>query len=335
MNLRSTSLTSAERKIMRVTVPFALVLFVISILFNLKGGFSSFFECKTPTAVVVQARLDNSRLDSEAATTSSIAHMPVPPNVYTNPIRFCPMDPLRSGAKAKVFTPLTYASPSNVIDVGAYDGEDAFLYANAGHVVYTFEPVEWKAKNILARIKKANMSKQIVFRQLALSNWTGETNYVSHSDNGGPSGPSSYTDSLATPWNTGNQRTSKVRVDTLDNIFYDEGKVFVLMKIDAQGHDAEVLAGAAKLLQHGRIQIVVFEVSPYLAPEPQGYLEAVTRLASLGYLCFDCNNFRLPKLNRFSPSRVSIEEYMRAARSVKAGYTDFVCISSRQSNPRN
>ena len=64
--------------------------------------------------------------------------------------------------------------------------------------------------------------------------------------------------------------------------------------MDPQGHDAEVLYGAQRLVSEGRIHAILFEVSPALVGAGSGlagarrYADAVRWLRGYGYRCYAC-----------------------------------------------
>ena len=143
-----------------------------------------------------------------------------------------------------------------------------------------------------------------------------------------------------------------VNVSTLDEVV---GRVrdVIYAKIDAQGHDFEVLFGAAHLIRSHRLRRVTFEVSPG-PPGTEGnentaaagYKRVVHWLTKVGYTCFTCVN-RLRNYHHgpwgigghsLGPSHLIdelVDELMRTHlytsignRYVNiAGYTDITCMA--------
>lgn len=78
----------------------------------------------------------------------------------------------------------------------------------------------------------------------------------------------------------------KVRVCKLDSVLREElGERSVsLLKIDTEGHEAQVVNGAKELLQSGKVEIIVMEVSPNFGSV--NYLKTVYELLSNKYTWF-------------------------------------------------
>ena len=176
--------------------------------------------------------------------------------------------------------------PSIVVDVGAFDGEDAVGYAAAGHTVFSFEPTPSKARAIEAKVQASGYASRITFLPMALSNRSGTADFWVSDASG------SQQDQLDKPTWAGARRVS-VTIDTLDHIHETRmhGREVLYAKIDAQGHDPEVLGGMSRLLQAHGVRVLSFEVYPSgSAANPYSYVHAVASLAKMGYRCFDCSS---------------------------------------------
>eukprot|EP00966_Prymnesium_polylepis_P336121 7391434-Prymnesium_polylepis.1 len=170
--------------------------------------------------------------------------------------------------------------PSIVIDVGAYDGEDALEYATAGHQVYSFEPTPSKGDVIEAKYRMSPDAERIKFFRMALSNRSGTTDFWVSDSKG------SQQDQMDKPAWEGARRVA-VAIDTLDNVVGEKEVLYA--KVDAQGHDPEVLGGARRLLQNHLVHVLTFEIYPSgCAADPYSYVRSVASLAQMRYRCFDC-----------------------------------------------
>ena len=175
-----------------------------------------------------------------------------------------------------------------VIDVGAHDGSDALRFAHEGFTVLSFEPSPMKGETIETNIADAQeeVRNRITLMRAAVSHRVGNaTFWVAKYGAGG-----SEQDMLGQPpWATTTQSACPVDVPvtTLDSIVGERQVLFA--KIDAQGHDAEVIAGSQKLIRKGLLKLLQFEVSPGLSVGgPAPYMEALSFLAHLGFSCYIC-----------------------------------------------
>jgi FkbM family methyltransferase len=181
---------------------------------------------------------------------------------------------------------LAGVSPGLTLDIGAFNGGDAIAYAAAGHRVHSFEPVPNKAEAI-TKLFAANVNAQrLTMNQVALANNSGEIQFTVNPGVGSLLDGIQTSNQAAIP----GSKLVSVRVSTLDNELEKlepNTEEIVFMKIDAQGHDGEVILGAKKLLAKHRIARLAFEVTPALSSVAT-YVEAFTFLHNVGYKCFDC-----------------------------------------------
>jgi len=150
--------------------------------------------------------------------------------------------------------------------------------------VYGFDPLP-SVKEAVGVIEKKYSPRTLIFSPIALANMTGETvfsiPYNGKFDEGGILG-----DSRA-KWSP-NSYTLKVQVDTIDNVLKAHGLLadgISFLKIDAEGMDFEVLAGAKEALAKKRIVAGYFECHPHTPLKA-----AVSFLNSLGYSAFLLQN---------------------------------------------
>jgi FkbM family methyltransferase len=140
-----------------------------------------------------------------------------------------------------------------LFDVGAHDGE--YLQAvlpilGAEAQVFSFEP-QSSSFRILQDRFAANA--QVTVRNLALGKQGGTVSLFS-------AGDSESTASLHKNRDLGQGHSEIVEITTIDDICEAEGidRIHVL-KIDTEGHEMEVLSGASRMLEQGRIDTIQFE----------------------------------------------------------------------------
>ena len=146
------------------------------------------------------------------------------------------------------------------LDVGAHDGSDALSYAVHNHSVLSFEPAHSKAQRIRALLAKDRRGRQVTFYEAAVGAHAGNASFYT---TGGET-DSLADDAVGAPpaWAKNATRATQkqtVRVVSLDEVV-GGGRSVAFLKVDAQGHDAAVLRGAARLLVQRRALVVLFEV---------------------------------------------------------------------------
>ena len=205
---------------------------------------------------------------------------------------------------------------------------NAISYArNGGHQVYAFEPTQSKLVTIRKNLAESGVASNVTLFDVALSNYTGQATFWV-SDSG------SEQDTLSRPkWDGAVAMT--VRVARLDDFVGPSASV-LYAKIDAQGHDPEVLLGAEQLLSSQRLRTLAFEVWPGGSAE-EPYAQAMAMLARHGYVCHDCSRPVHKGIADHGPWPVdavlrNISLGMKRHRGVNHGeygvpYTDFVCFA--------
>lgn len=145
-----------------------------------------------------------------------------------------------------------------------------------------FEATPSKAVRIEQRLREAGIWHKVVLHPIAASNSTGHAPlYIPDGDNG------SEMDSVgSTFYYTRDQRTISVQGGRLDDFVHEP---VMLLKLDVQGHELQVLAGAERLLTHHGVDMIVLEFAPKLlmanAVDPALLLHF---LYDRGYQCFSC-----------------------------------------------
>jgi len=147
----------------------------------------------------------------------------------------------------------------NFLDIGANTGVYSLLYGclAPSATVYAFEPLVAVAKALGENIRlNPQVAERIHIEPYALSDRDGSyTWYETINDHGLFSTSSSLSKDRAK--SIGNYRTSTVRARTLDSFTSEHGLKFRLAKIDVEGYEPAVLAGAGKTIQINRPVLII------------------------------------------------------------------------------
>ena len=138
-----------------------------------------------------------------------------------------------------------------VFDIGANVGQSALEYAErfGNAQIYSFEPVSTTYQKLVSATK--NIARVHCFR-LAMGGEAGESSINVH--------PDSLGSSMA--HETGGA-VEKISVTTPSDFAREHGLGKIdFMKVDTEGFDLQVLAGAAPLLREQRIRFVMAECEP-------------------------------------------------------------------------
>lgn len=180
-----------------------------------------------------------------------------------------------------------------ILDVGANDGRTAMRLLR--HLpearIHAFEP----ASQPFAALTQRTCGHDVTCHQLALGAVEEErTLYV---------GAESALGSLYPDWTEGGDRRSEtIHMSTLDQVVEQYGfEQIRLLKIDAEGHDLEVLKGARQTLADARIDIIQVEAGLGAPGKPQPTLfHFQEMLAPSNYHLFAIHNMsrghRLPSV---------------------------------------
>lgn len=165
-----------------------------------------------------------------------------------------------------------------VLDVGANIGKwTESLLETAGELgvsppVHCFEACSATLQTLRAAI---GPRPGVEFHHAALSSHSGTLELHVVGDDVG-------INSLYAPRANAVRRTEKVVALTVDQFLADRDANVALLKIDTEGHDAEVLIGAKQSLQAGRIAVVQFEYN-HRWIDARHYLRDVFDMLPTGY----------------------------------------------------
>lgn len=133
-----------------------------------------------------------------------------------------------------------FCSPKNALDIGAHIGNHALFFSQYFNEVYAFEP----DPVTFALLKINSIGHNIITYPFGLSDHDGESGFVVNLDSRGESYLNKKSD-------------FKVEVKALDSIQNQLGDI-ALIKIDAEGHEYEVLKGGKSLIANN-LPIILFE----------------------------------------------------------------------------
>jgi FkbM family methyltransferase len=210
-------------------------------------------------------------------------------------------------------TRLPHVQVNTIFDVGAHIGLTALEFSDEfpNATVYAFEP----GSENFCRMKSNLIGKpDIRLHNIGFSSAPGEAVLLCE-----PEHPS-----MARIVSGGTANTETVKLDTIDNFSIAAGVNRIdLLKIDVEGHEMSVFAGARKMLEQGRISIIRFEtaIDPDLDYHTQ-FFEAFEFLRPFGYRLFgfydQWENMLAdsPALRRFDAAVISRAALQRSAQSV-------------------
>jgi FkbM family methyltransferase len=166
-------------------------------------------------------------------------------------------DPRTNGESAVMTAALSSAaSPATVFDVGANVGDwTATLLKISGTLqvltsVHAFEPCRGTFDRLSQRLSRTS---NVILNNEACSRRVGTAVLHVHESGAG-------TNSLADPIDARETVSEQVHLTTID-LYCEANRIerVDLLKIDAEGHDFEVIAGASEMLSRQAIRIVQFE----------------------------------------------------------------------------
>lgn len=173
----------------------------------------------------------------------------------------------------RVFREAVMQNSGVVVDVGANTGFYALIAGHCGRRVLAFEPVP-QVRNILAQNVKANrLARTIKISSSAASDRRGRATLYMPDPSHGLIETSSSLNAEFQSY----AGTIEVDVAPLDELL-PRGRKIGVVKIDAEGHEAAVLRGAARTLERDR-PVLFVEVLPRAEMQ---YLTAL--LAKLDYV---------------------------------------------------
>ncbi len=186
--------------------------------------------------------------------------------------------------------PLLIGRGERALDVGANYGTYALTLAGLGATVDLFEPNPAIAAVLRAW---AQHRRGVTVHGLALSDQSGMAELVIPADAGGTEHDSSA--SIA-PGFAATGRRVQVPMAPLDSLEITDA---ALIKIDVEGHEAAVLAGARQTIAASQPALIV-EIEQRHIARPMA--EVLGEIAAMGYRgCFLCDGVLLP-LERFDPA---------------------------------
>jgi FkbM family methyltransferase len=148
-------------------------------------------------------------------------------------------------------------SPHVCFDVGCHLGDwTAQLLGEAKHaqlVIYPFEPAPAQYDHIATRLAGPIAAGQVKMQRVALAAESGTTEFFVTGDDSGDN-------AIATANPDAHGERITVALDTIDQFCAKHGiETLTLVKVDTEGNDFNVIAGASEMLAAGRIGVLQFE----------------------------------------------------------------------------
>ena len=196
-------------------------------------------------------------------------------------------------------------------DVGANLGDwTAELLKHAGStnlLVYPFEPAPAQYGHITNRLSEAISKGEVVQQRAALAAKPGTTEFLVTGDDSG-------NNAIATSDSVVQGKSITVTLDTIDNFCADHGIAdLTLVKVDTEGNDFNVIAGAARMLATGHIGVLQFEYNWRWVAFGHALREVFVAVEDLDYIVAQITQSGLevhhawhPELERFSETNFAL-----------------------------
>jgi len=173
-------------------------------------------------------------------------------------------------------------APVHLIDVGANDGQWAasFLASFPNSTAELWEPLPPLAEALRVRFRENQRVKVIA---AAASSQSGTATIIQPAHDAMAS-LHKYSDFIATGAIHGTAKTIDVQTRQLDDVQRDLETRCVVLKVDAQGHELEVLAGAIQTLNAVTLAIVEASLGEMFDGRPPTFAAVCCSLARHGLL---------------------------------------------------
>ena len=181
----------------------------------------------------------------------------------------------------------SYLTPRAVVfDVGANIGEYAekVIDLKSAAIIHCFEPVNDTFQSLISNSKLNKKADQIEFKHFGLSDECGEAEIYIYGKLGGSNSLvyNDYHASLATEL-----VVETIRLRTLDDYLAEIGVVSVdFLKIDVEGLEARVLAGAVNSIKRRVFGAIQFEYGGQWENSGASLTDLLFSLKNSGYLIF-------------------------------------------------
>lgn len=182
---------------------------------------------------------------------------------------------------------LSKGEPRVCLDIGANIGEWTRGLMNeaqsrgASVSVHAFEPCDGTYSTLIRNFDTWGIVGKVKIHKLALSAEECEKKFYSRGDNAGSNSVYSHKGMYE---NSEANSVVTVPCTTIDRFCEREGiRQVLFVKIDAEGHDYEVMAGAKEMLKAGRIDMLQFEYNDLWVSARRFLLDAFELLQPLNY----------------------------------------------------
>jgi FkbM family methyltransferase len=208
-------------------------------------------------------------------------------------------------------------SSSVVLDIGASIGLYTLVAARHANEVYSFEPDPINFSN-LKRNVEGNLYENVVAINKAVSDKTGESNFLSSSNKSSRSGYylASNSDNLH------NENGIVVEVVALDDFLRDKANEIDVIKMDIEGAELQAMMGMRKLIGSKKELRLFMEFNPYALSRRGADIHSLLDLLS----DLDFYLFYIDETNKVKKP-VSRERLLSYAENRREGrYINLLCI---------
>ena len=195
------------------------------------------------------------------------------------------------------------------VDVGGGIGTYTMLAAHyVDQVIHVFEPTGEGTRAIEHNLRANRLAERVSLQRCALSDRRGTLEMTRRE--------SLFVGRMAEPGaNAGAATTETVATTTLDAYCSEHGLDRIdVLKVDVEGHETQVLAGAERMLDEGRIDLMILEVDA----EKAGLYQS---LAERGYAVF----YYHPRAHSLARVQPLTAERLAAAKP-KGFHCNIVCV---------
>ena len=204
----------------------------------------------------------------------------------------------------------------SIIEVGANIGTETISLADiCKDKVYAFEPYLPNYQEI-EYLKLKNNLDNLIISSKAISNYIGETDFVTPSENSSGSG------SIVANNNTlQNKSLVKVKVSTLDSEL-NKNEDFSVILIDVEGNELNVLKGAIEIIKKSKPFIILEVNKRLLNSNNNNEFHELINFVKI-------NNYELFYIKKIGLERVNVEKFKKYSNK------NCICIPNNFLNKKN
>lgn len=189
-----------------------------------------------------------------------------------------------------------FGTPGHMLDIGGNIGFYAFAFAQAGWTVTTFEPMETNTALMNATLcRNPDLAQRVRLNAFGLGATTHQCRMMSPQSNVGDGFTRCDDEEEGTVLQENENTFKEVGhfiVRRLDEVLLEQGITHVdLVKIDVEGHESQVFAGAPNFLEQYRPRLIKSEAWQFMVGStgPTSGYDYLAMFERAGYKAFDDN----------------------------------------------